>query len=144
MERNPGWRESPGTPSEPLLPFPLFADEHDEVQPLRDLRPRQKPQTSFQCPLHVRGKIMSHSQGAATEVQRPRSMPIRKNDGVQSTCLPGSSYPPAVALGRRLRRKCRQCLDVEESRGPPSGPGQMMQVTGVGGPSPRARLPSLI
>ena len=47
-EKCPGWRESPGTPpSVPsLLPLSLFADEHDEVQPLRDLGPQQKLNTN--------------------------------------------------------------------------------------------------
>uniref|UniRef100_A0A4W2GBV7 Endoplasmic reticulum-Golgi intermediate compartment protein n=1 Tax=Bos indicus x Bos taurus TaxID=30522 RepID=A0A4W2GBV7_BOBOX len=48
-------------------------DEHDEVQPLRDLGPQQKPQTSFQCPLPraQENHVVSTLQGAATEVQRP-------------------------------------------------------------------------
>lgn len=129
-EKCPGWRESPGTPpSVPsLLPLSLFADEHDEVQPLRDLGPQQKPQTSFQCPLPraQENHVVSTLQGAATEVQRPLHAHPQGRRG-PGNCLPGSSYPRAWRSGAVFAGECRQCLDVEESEThTPSGPGQMM------------------
>ena len=150
-EKCPGWRESPGTPpSVPsLLPLSLFADEHDEVQPLRDLGPQQKPQTSFQCPLPraQENHVVSTLQGAATEVQRPLHAHPQGRRG-PGNCLPGSSYPRAWRSGAAFAGECRQCLDVEESRDSHAlrtgADDVTLQVTGVGAQSHQRAPASLM
>ena len=105
----PGWREGPGTPpsvpSHP--PLPLCAGEHHEVQPLRDLGPEQKPQTSLHRPLPraQENHVVSTLQGAATEVQRPLHAHPQGRRG-PGTCLPGTSYPPAWRSGAAFAGEC--------------------------------------